>query len=207
MKSTQLLFLLFISVAAWAGGPTKNNFTKMEVNHIRVKTPGLFAGCKSFSIHLDSIKDDEYCFPLPGGKVISAYGARRGHSGTDIKTKANDTIRCAFDGIVRMAKKYGAYGNVVVVRHDNGLESIYSHNSRNLVKSGDRVEAGDAVGLTGRTGRATTEHLHLEFRVNGQHFNPNLIFDMKDRTLRKTELVCTKVGNRVIVKPNLTPKK
>ena len=124
MKSTQLLFLLFISVAAWAGGPAKSNFTAMEVNHIRVKTPGLFNGRKSFSIHLDSIKENEYCFPLPGGKVISAYGARRGHSGTDIKTKANDTIRCAFDGIVRMAKTYAAYGNVVVVRHDNGLESI-----------------------------------------------------------------------------------
>ena len=78
--------------------------------------------------------------------------------------------------------------NVVVVRHDNGLESIYSHNSRNLVKSGDIVKAGDAVGRTGRTGRATTEHLHLEFRIDGQHFNPNLIFDMKGRTLRKTDV-------------------
>lgn len=92
------------------------------------------------------------------------------------------------------------------MRHDNGLESIYSHNSRNLVKSGDIVKAGDAVGLTGRTGRATTEHLHLEFRIDGQHFNPNLIFDMKDRILHKTEIVCTKAGNRVIVKQNLTPK-
>ena len=207
MKSTQLLFLLFISVVAWAGGPAKSNFTAMEVNHIRVNTPGLFNEPKSFSIHLDSIKENEYCFPLPGGKVISAYGARRGHSGTDIKTKANDAIRCAFDGIVRIAKTYAAYGNVVVVRHDNGLESIYSHNSRNLVKSGDIVKAGDAVGLTGRTGRATTEHLHLEFRIDGQHFNPNLIFDMKGRTLRKTEIVCAKTGNRVIVKQNLTPKK
>ncbi len=207
MKSTQLLFLLFISVTVWAGGPAKSHFTTMEVNHIRVKTPGLFAGGKSFSIHLDSIKDNDYCFPLPGGKVISPYGARCGHSGTDIKTKANDTIRCVFDGVVRMAKPYAAYGNVVVVRHANGLESIYSHNSRNLVKSGDVVKAGDAVGLTGRTGRATTEHLHLEFRVDGQHFNPNVIFDIKDRTLRKTEIVCTKAGNGVIVKPKLTPKK
>ena len=207
MKSTQLLFLLFISMTAWAGEPAKPHFTNMEINHIRVKTPGLFSGCKSFSIHLDSMKANEYCFPLAGGKVISPYGTRRGHSGTDIKTKANDTIRCAFDGVVRMAKPYAAYGNVVVVRHPNGLESIYSHNSRNLVKSGDLVKAGDAVGLTGRTGRATTEHLHLEFRVDGQHFNPNIIFDMKDRTLRKTEVVCTKACNGVIVKPKLTPKK
>ena len=133
--------------------------------------------------------------PITGG-VVSSF-----NRGTTY------AIRCAFDGIVRMAKTYAAYGNVVVVRHDNGLESIYSHNSRNLVKSGDIVKAGDAVGLTGRTGRATTEHLHLEFRIDGQHFNPNLIFDMKDRTLHKTEIVCTKAGNRVIVKQNLTPKK
>ena len=111
MKSTQLLFLLFISVVAWAGGPAKSNFTAMEVNHIRVNTPGLFNERKSFSIHLDR-KENEYC------KVISAYGARRGHSGTDIKTKANDTIRCAFDGIVRMAKTYAAYGNVVIVYNE-----------------------------------------------------------------------------------------
>lgn len=206
MKSAQLLFLLFISVTAWAGGPAKSNFTTMEVNHVRVRTPGLFAGRRSFSIRLDSLRENEYCFPLPGGKVISAYGGRRGHSGTDIKTKANDTIRCVFDGVVRMAKPYAAYGNVIVVRHANGLESIYSHNSENLVKSGNVVKAGDAIGLTGRTGRATTEHLHLEFRVDGQHFNPNLIFNMKDRTLRREEIVCTKAGNGVTVKKKLTPK-
>lgn len=207
MKNTGLLVLLFISMTVWAGEPVKNNFTTMELNHIRVRTPGLFDGHTSFSIRLDSIKDSEYCFPLPGGKVISAYGARRGHSGTDIKTKPNDTIRCAFDGVVRMAKSYAAYGNVVVVRHENGLESIYSHNSRNLVKPGDVVKAGEAVGLTGRTGRATTEHLHLEFRVDGCHFNPDLIFDMKNRTLRKRELICTKAGHGVTVKPNITLKK
>lgn len=207
MKSTQFIFLLFISVTAWAGGPAKNNFSVMEINHVRAKTPGLFEGHRSFSIHLDSLKENEYCFPLPGGKVISPYGGRRGHSGTDIKTKANDTIRCAFDGVVRMAKPYAAYGNVIVVRHASGLESIYSHNSRNLVKSGEEVKAGEAIALTGRTGRATTEHLHLEFRVNGQHFNPDMIFDMKDRTLRKTEIVCTKTGKGVIIKPKLTPKK
>ena len=206
-RSTQLVLLLFISMTAWAGGPAKNGFTPMEIAHLRVKTPGLFDGRKNFSIHLDSLRENEYCFPLPGAKVISPYGSRRGHSGTDIKTKANDTIRCAFAGVVRMAKPYAAYGNVIVVRHPNGLESVYSHNSKNLVKSGDVVKAGEAIGLTGRTGRATTEHLHFEFRVDGQHFNPNIIFDMKDCTLRKEEIVCTKAGNGVIVKPKLTPKK
>ena len=177
MKSTQLLFLLFISVAAWAGGPAKSNFTAMEVNHIRVKTPGLFNGRKSFSIHLDSIKENEYCFPLPGGKVISAYGARRGHSGTDIKTKANDTIRCAFDGIVRMAKTYAAYGNVVVVRHDNGLETVYGHLSKQLVEENQLVKAGEVIGLGGNTGRSTGSHLHFETRFLGIAINPVYMFD------------------------------
>ena len=177
MKSTQLLFLLFISVAAWAGGPAKSNFTAMEVNHIRVKTPGLFNGRKSFSIHLDSIKENEYCFPLPGGKVISEYGARRGHSGTDIKTKANDTIRCAFDGIVRMAKTYAAYGNVVVVRHDNGLETVYGHLSKQLVEENQLVKAGEVIGLGGNTGRSTGSHLHFETRFLGIAINPIYMFD------------------------------
>lgn len=205
-RSVQLLILALIGLSAWAGEPTKD-FTAMETSHIRVKTPGLFSKHKSFSIHLDSLREGEYCFPLPGGKVISPYGGRRGHSGTDIKTKPNDTIRCAFDGVVRMAKRYAAYGNVIVVRHANGLESVYSHNSKNLVKLGDVVKAGCPLALTGRTGRATTEHLHLEFRVDGQHFNPNIIFNMKDRTLRREEIVCTKAGNGVIVKPKLTNKK
>ena len=86
-----------------------------------------------------------------------------------------------------MAKPYAAYGNVVVVRHTNGLESVYSHNSRNLVKSGDVVKAGTPLALTGRTGRATTEHLHLEFRIDGQHFNPSLV-------LEKKTVLCVKIN-------------
>ena len=176
-RATSILLLVILTIAAWGGEPAKN-FTAMEINHIRVKTPGLFSAHKSFSLHLDSLQDNEFCFPLPGGKLISSYGGRRGHSGVDIKTKANDTIRCIFDGVVRMAKPYAAYGNVVVVRHTNGLESVYSHNSRNLVKSGDVVKAGTPLALTGRTGRATTEHLHLEFRIDGQHFNPSLVLEL-----------------------------
>jgi len=175
-------------------------FSNMEVNHIRVRTPGLFEGTLRFLVHLDSLDEERYCFPLPGAKVISAYGARRGHSGTDLKTKANDTIRCVFDGVVRMSKSYAAYGNVVVVRHDNGLESVYSHNSKNLVKSGDFVRAGQPIGLIGRTGRATTEHLHFEFRVNGQPFNPDIVFNLQDGVLRRETLICSKMKNGIVVK-------
>lgn len=203
MKYTNFAFciLLSLSINIFAEEPVKHKFSDMERNHLQVATPGIFKGQKSFTLHLSQLKDNEFCYPLPKGKVISGYGTRRGHSGHDIKTKANDTIRSVFNGVVRMAKKYSGYGNLIVIRHDNGIESAYSHNSKNFVKPGDVVKAGDAIGLTGRTGRATTEHLHFEFRLNGRHFNPNLILDTKNYSLKKHDLECYKSG-KVIVKHN-----
>lgn len=177
------------------------NFSPREKADIAVPDPKLLASENSLVIDLALITEDDYAFPLPGAKVISPYaGRRKHHSGVDLKTCANDTIVAAFDGIVRMAKPYAAYGNVVVIRHYNGLETVYSHNSKNLVKAGDRVKAGDPVGLTGRTGRATTEHLHFEVRINGQHFNPTKVFDMEKRKLQNTCLVATKTGKSIAVK-------
>ena len=198
-----VLFLGCTITAISAKEPEKL-FSDMEINHVRVKTPGLFKESSKLYLELDRLSKEEYAFPLPGAKVISPYGRKGGrssHSGCDIKTRANDTIRCAFEGVVRMAKSYGGYGKVIVVRHASGLETIYSHNSKNFVKPGERVKAGQAIGLTGRTGRATTEHLHFETRIDGKHFNPNIIFNMTDRTLRKGTVVCTKSGSGVIVKP------
>ena len=102
-----------------------------------------------------------------------------------------------------MSKPYSAYGNVIVVRHPSGLETVYSHNSKNLVQSGDTVKAGQPIALTGRTGRATTEHLHFETRINGQHFNPNILFNMKTEALRHECIRCTKNANGIVVKPVL----
>jgi len=197
------IFFLLISVLLSITPPEeKETFSQMEINHIRVATPGLFDNNKQLELHLEQIPDTAYCFPLPGGKVISPYGRGSGrHSGIDIKTCARDTIRSAFDGTVRMSKPYSAYGNVIVVRHSSGLETVYSHNLKNLVQSGDIVKAGQPIALTGRTGRASTEHLHFETRINGQHFNPNLIFDFKEKTLRKDCIHCIKKGNGIIVKP------
>ena len=165
-------------------------FTPMEINHVRACDNNLFANKSQITIDLDAVENSAFAFPLPGGKVISPYaGRRKNHSGVDIKTRANDTIVAAFDGIVRMSKPYAAYGNVVVVRHYNGLETVYSHNSKNLVKPGDRVKAGTPIALTGRTGRATTEHVHFETRINGQHFDPSTIIDFSGRTLKRNQWV------------------
>ena len=203
MQTIYGILLLFLPLSLQAKEPVKG-FTEMEINHVSAKTPGLFADGNKLAFHLDKLSERDYCFPLKGAKVISGYGVqggRKGHSGFDIKTCANDTIRCAFQGVVRMSKPYYGYGNVIVVRHPSGLETIYSHNLKNFVKSGDVVKAGQPIGLTGRTGRATTEHLHFETRINGQHFNPNIIFNLKEGTLRKQCIKCIKNENGIVVKP------
>ena len=175
--------------------------TTRDKSHVKAEDPKRFADGDTEILDLSLIPREEYAFPLPGAKVISPYGGRRKwHSGVDLKTRANDTIVAAFEGIVRMAKPYAAYGNVVVIRHYNGLETVYSHNSRNLASVGQAVEAGTPIALTGRTGRATTEHLHFEIRIDGEHFNPALLFDMTARTLRPCRLECTKKGRRVSVR-------
>lgn len=172
------------------------HFTPKETSDIRVKDKKLFLRNNSLALNLDTISSASFFFPLPGGNVISPYGGRRkSHTGTDIKTCANDTIYSAFDGVVRMSKPYSAYGNVIVVRHYNGLETVYSHNSKNFVKPGDIIKAGTPIALTGRTGRATTEHLHFETRINGEHFNPSIIIDFKTRQLKRNNLVFTQTKN------------
>ncbi len=169
-------------------------FSDMERRHVGVATPGLFDRFPSFTIDLSRIA--RWSYPLPGAKVISPYGgARKNHAGTDLKTKPRDKIRAAFDGVVRFSGKYSAYGNMVVVRHANGLETCYGHNAKNLVRAGDRVEAGEAIATVGRTGRATTEHCHFEVRVNGVPFDSDCIFDHGRHALRKGRLTFTRKPN------------
>lgn len=177
------------------------NFSAKELADVEVADPKLMAESNSLIIDLGATQKNDSAFPLPGAKVISSYaGRRKFHSGVDLKTYANDTIVSAFDGIVRMAKPYAAYGNIIVVRHYNGLETLYSHNSKNLVKPGDRVKAGQPIALTGRTGRATTEHLHFEVRANGQHFNPSMVFDLDNEKLSDKCLIITQKGNSIAVR-------
>ena len=164
-----------------------------------------FGGGAKFTLNLANITEKEWCYPLPGAKVISPYGPRGGRmlSGVDLKTKPSDPIYAAFDGVVTMSQVYDGYGNCVVLRHANGLETLYSHNVKNLVKVGDKVKSGQQIALTGRTGRATTEHLHFEVRVNGKHYNPNIIFDHTTRQLKKDQVTFYKNGKT----PTMTKSK
>lgn len=127
--------------------------------------------------------------------VTSEFGPRWGrrHEGTDLKVYKGDTIRCAWDGIVRIKRTDPrGYGRFVVVRHGNGLETLYGHMSKQLVAEGDIVRAGDAVGLGGRTGRSTGYHLHLEVRYLGNPINPRDVIDFTNHTTTSDTLILTK---------------
>lgn len=161
-----------------------------------------FENSNRFTLDLADLAPGEWCYPLPESKVISRYGSRGGrrHTGVDIKTRPNDKILAAFDGVVTMSQRYYAYGNCVRIKHANGLETLYSHNSKNLVKVGDRVKAGQPIALTGRTGRATTEHLHFECRINGRPFDPAKIFDHQNHSIKMETLTFTKRGSSISIR-------
>lgn len=127
-----------------------------------------------------------FCMPTTHTKITSKCGPRwrRMHNGLDIKVYIGDTIRAAFDGRVRMVKyERRGYGKYVVIRHDNGLETVYGHLSKQLVKEDEFVKAGDVIGLGGNTGRSTGSHLHFETRFLGQVINPEFLFDFPQQDI------------------------
>ena len=130
--------------------------------------------------------------PTEHTKITDVFGyrprRRRGHYGLDIKVYVGDTIRAAFDGKVRVVKNQGrrGYGKYVVIRHDNGLETIYGHLSKQLVEVDQLVKAGEPIALGGNTGRSTGSHLHFETRFLGKPLNPALMFDFETDSKKGT---------------------
>ena len=133
---------------------------------------------------------ESYHYPYIG-RITSRYGPRRGraHQGLDIGLKTGDPIYATFDGKVRLSKAAGDYGNLVIIRHNNGLETYYAHLSQRDVEVGDWVVAGQQIGLGGSTGRSTGPHLHYEVRYKGQSFDPERLIDFSNGNLRRDELL------------------
>lgn len=126
------------------------------------------------------------------GPVNSKFGWRDGrmHKGIDINLHKGDPIVAAFDGMVRIAHVKGAYGNVVIIRHYNGLETVYAHLSKIKVKPGQVVLAGQLIGLGGNTGRSSGPHLHFEVRFKGQALNPSSIISFtENKTLNDSIII------------------
>lgn len=134
----------------------------------------------------DSFRVDLRGFVMPttNTKITDIFGyrprRRRVHNGLDIKVQRGDTIRSAFDGKVRMASyQRRGYGHYIVIRHNNGIETVYAHLSKKLVIQDQNVKAGQPIGLGGNTGRSTGAHLHFETLLAGKNINPALMFDFE----------------------------
>lgn len=160
--------------------------------NVRLKKEDLSNMEDTVDIILHNPSESPFVFPKPG-KFLSPFGyrGRHFHAGVDLKLNLGDTVLAAFDGKVRLAKRYRGYGNVVVIRHFNGLETVYAHLSKILVSVNQDVKGGEMLGLGGHTGRATANHLHFETRFLGEPFNPETFinfenFCTKSDTLRVT---------------------
>lgn len=171
--------------------PSSQIYDTWNTEHIRVKR----LNSSNFKDTILVLVGGERNFIFPyKGKIISTFGprGRRNHTGVDIKLNHGDPVVSTFDGVVRVARNYSGYGKMVVVRHYNGLETVYAHLSKISVKLNQEVKAGDLLGLGGRTGRATTEHLHFETRYKGEAFHPCHILDFDNYDLVSDSLFLNK---------------
>lgn len=137
----------------------------------------------------------DWKLPLDESKKTSVFGPRwgRSHYGTDLDLDTGDPVYSTFDGIIRVRAydRYG-WGYYVLVRHKNGLETLYGHLSKQLVEVGDEVKAGDIIGKGGSTGRSTGSHLHYEVRYRGLPFDPEKIYNFDKGELTTQDLLITK---------------
>ena len=137
-------------------------------------TDPLAGGVREFDGNTTLPGSADFVWPLRKYRVSSRYGRRWGrlHAGIDLRAPPGTPIRSAADGRVTFAGFRGAYGYKIIISHGRGVETVYAHNSRNLVKRGQRVRQGEIIGNVGRTGNATGAHVHFEFRRHGQPLDP-----------------------------------
>jgi murein DD-endopeptidase MepM/ murein hydrolase activator NlpD len=153
----------------------------------------------------DSFRIDlrRYVMPTSNTKITDIFGyrprRRRVHQGLDIKVQTGDTIYAAFDGKVRITSyQRRGYGHYVVVRHNNGIETLYAHLSKKLVKVNQNVKAGEPIGLGGNTGRSSGSHLHFETILMGKSIDPALMFDFKNQKVTGDYYMYRKPGSRYV---------
>jgi murein DD-endopeptidase MepM/ murein hydrolase activator NlpD len=152
--------------------------------------------------HLTNRSSHEYFYPPFTNYVTCGFGYRRYlfHFGIDIKLEKGDSVKAAFDGVVRVMKyDRRGFGNVIVLRHEKGLETIYGHLSKPLVKINQQVKAGDLIGFGGNTGRSTGSHLHFETRYMGEPFDPSCFYNFTDHTSLRDTLVLSKSNFEYLV--------
>jgi len=150
----------------------------------RPKTPG------GIVLAVPDFADASPPFAWPAeGPVTSAYGRRPSgwHRGIDIKAERGTPIQAAAAGVVVASRVEPRYGLVIKIAHEQGFVTVYAHNDQNLVEVADRVAAGETIATTGRTGRATTYHVHFEIQRDGQHYNPLYLLPLPPRIAQVDE--------------------
>lgn len=135
-------------------------------------TKDIVASANDDKIDFIDLAKSKWAYPLPGSSVLVSSVVLVIIQVSTLRHAQNDNICSAFDGVVTMSGNYCGYGNCIKIKHNNGLETLYGDQSRNLVRCGDKVKAGQIIGFTGRTGHATTEHLHFEIFFKGHRLNP-----------------------------------
>ena len=171
-----------------------SNFTDAEQKWIVVSKFNPNLKFNTIELNLDQTKIK---YPVKNSRRSSPYGMRgRGwHSGLDLSAAYGEPIVAAMDGVVRLSRSFAGYGNVIVVKHNKGLETVYAHNSKNIATVGTKVKAGDVIALCGRTGRASGNHLHFEIRVNGVSFDPEMLINILTQTKHTGKIVVKKAPN------------
>lgn len=148
-------------------------------------------------------KGKNFAFPTPQRAIATSHFGprrRRFHYGVDLAMPTGEPIYAAFDGVVRFSKYNSSYGHLVVIRHDNGLETYYAHLSKRHVAPGMRVRAGELIGLCGNTGRSRGSHLHFEIRYKGNAMNPENVMDCSTRELISNTITLTSSSFRKVAK-------
>ena len=171
--------------------PISGFYSCWEINELFPEKDKLnMRGDTSISLVLNEKGYEDYFHPF-NGLVTSDFGWRDSiqHNGIDIHLNKGDKVSAAFDGMVRVARNSGGFGNVVIIRHYNGLETVYAHLSKIKVKPGQVVLAGQVIGLGGSTGISTGPHLHFEVRFKDVPINPKYLISFTDQKLLCNEII------------------
>ena len=192
LKIKNLLLLAAVVFATTAEAQFKQKFTAAEQQQISIATPGLFSRSDAFNVDFSLLKASEYSFPLPVGKATV-----RKNNSVEIVTKDGDAVKAMFDGTVRLSRKHPELGNVIVIRHRNGFETVYGNNVENLVEVGTNVRAGQTIAIVGH--KDGKFYCDFSIMVNGARINPSAMIDVHSHRLHRQTLLCEKSGDYVNV--------
>ncbi|MGB0881587.1 MAG: peptidoglycan DD-metalloendopeptidase family protein [Vicingaceae bacterium] len=166
--------------------PSNSTYGKWDTKRVSPYSEDITKNDTSLILTLADPKNNcNFVAPIKDPVITSYFGWRNGrnHNGMDLDLQVWDPVVASFDGMVRLALMHPGYGRVVIIRHYNGLETLYAHLHRFKVKTGDIVEAGQIIGLGGSSGQSSGSHLHYEIRYKGKPLNPKHIISFKENEL------------------------